>query len=71
MLGAYERKASCQSSRGTATDEVTLPLLLELIRSHLKNASDTRWRRRPPLKNAHTLARVLRVFIGGRLALGH
>jgi hypothetical protein len=41
-----------------------------LIRSHLKNASANRWRRCPPLNNAQNLARLLRVFIGGRLALG-
>ena len=38
-------------------------------RSYLKNASDSRWRRCTPLKNAHNLPRLLRFFIGVRLTL--
>jgi hypothetical protein len=40
-----------------------------VVRSYLKNASDSRWRRCTPLKNAHNLSRLLRFFIGVRLAL--
>jgi hypothetical protein len=38
-------------------------------RSYLKNASDSRWRRCTPLKNAHNLPRLLRFFISVRLTL--
>jgi len=39
------------------------------MRIHLKNASDSRWRRCAPLKSVHNLSRLLRLFIYVRLAL--
>ena len=43
--------------------------MVNLLR-YLKNGSDSRWRRCTPLQSAHDLSRLLRFFIGVRLALG-
>jgi hypothetical protein len=51
-------------------DALQFALGRERTRSHLKNASDSRWRRCTPLKNAHNLKRLLSFLIGVRLALG-